>query len=704
MGRKITARDLLALRWVGDPRLSPDGRRLAFVRTQADEIQNGYNSSIWLLDLQDGGEPRRLTYGENKNGTTVEEAPRWSPDGRRLAFTSNRTGKPRIYILDLAGGEARPLTTEEQGAGEVAWSPDGKRLAVVLRDPEKKEGDEAGRAGAAAGADTGAAKAAANGGQDGKKPPKPDVRIITRLRYKFNGVGFIDPDRRRHIHIFDVKTGEARQLTFGGFDEGGIAWSPDGRWIAFVSNHRVDDPHESWSDIFIVPAEGGEPRRLTPSRGPSMAPAFSPDGRFIAYLGHDQGDRVANVDLWIVPVEGGEPRNLTRAFDHTAGNSVGADAKWDHGSSGPVWSADGRTIFVTFTERGNCPIFAVDVQSGDVRRVTPDEPLVVTSFDARGGTIAYVGANPLSPGDIYTMALDGTGLQRRTADNEALFKELELSVPEPFQYVGEGGQLLDAWIMKPVGLKPGEKAPLVLEIHGGPHTAYGNIFFHEFQLLAARGYGVLYTNPRGSTGYGEAFTRGCVGDWGGQDYRDIMAGVDAALERFDWIDRNRLGVTGGSYGGYMTNWIVGHTDRFKAAVTQRSISNLYSMYGTSDIGFHFNRRELGDAEMWDAEERIMERSPIRYARNVVTPLLIIHSDEDHRCPIEQAEQWYIALKRLGKTVEFVRFSGENHELSRSGKPVNRLERLERIVGWFDRFLAASEAEKGEEEAAATRST
>ncbi|MBX6724058.1 MAG: S9 family peptidase, partial [Dactylosporangium sp.] len=312
-----------------------------------------------------------------------------------------------------------------------------------------------------------------------------------------------------------------------------------------------------------------------------------------------------------------------------------------------------------------------------------------------------------SPGDLWTISLDGTGAARRTGLNDALFEETGLSVPEHFTYEGEGGQELDAWIMKPLGLSEGERAPLVLEIHGGPHTAYGHCFFHEFQVLAARGMGVLFTNPRGSTGHGEAFTRACVGDWGGQDYRDIMAGVDAALKRYAWIDPDRLGVTGGSYGGYMTNWIVGQTDRFRAAVTQRSISNLYSMYGTSDIGFHFNRRELGEAELWEAEERIMERSPIRYARNVATPLLIIHSEEDYRCPMEQAEQFYVALKRLGKTVEFLRFAGETHELSRSGKPANRKERLERMAAWFERYLGlaaatgeAEGAEEGEARAAA----
>lgn len=678
MARGIQAEDLFRFEWVGDAQISPDGRRVAFVRTRADRRRNGYESSIWLLDLDrpEAG-PRRLTFAWPPEGLGVDENPRWSPDGRRLAFTSNRSGKPRVYVLDLAmGGEAQPVTSEEAGAGELAWSPDGRRLAVALRDPERKDDDER---------------------QAGE--PKPTCRRITKLRYKFNGAGFLDPDRRRHIHLVDVETGESRQLTDGPFDESQPTFSPDGRLLAFVSNHRVDDPDESWSDVFVVPVEGGEPRRLTPSRGPSQSPAFSPDGRLLAYVGHDQGDQVANQDLWIVPVEGGEPRNVTRAFDHTAGNSVGADARWDHGPSRPVWSADGREVFLTFTERGEAPLFAVEVETGRVRRVTAD-PVVVTSFTAApgAGLAAYVGADFLAPGDLYTVGLDGRGARRHTALNDALFAETGLSEPEHFTVVADDGAEIDAWIMKPLGLAPGAKAPLVLEIHGGPHSAYGRAFFHEFQLLAARGLGVLFSNPRGSTGYGQAFTRGCVGDWGGRDYRDLMQVVDEALGRFGWIDRERLGVTGGSFGGYMTNWIVTQTNRFRAAVTQRSISNLYSMYGTSDIGFHFNRRELGDAELWEAEDRIMERSPIRHARNVATPLLIIHSDEDYRCPIEQAEQFYVALKRLGKTVEFLRFSGENHELSRSGRPVNRIERLGAIVGWFERHLlqAAEPAAEGDE--------
>lgn len=680
----MTPEDLFRIEWVGDPEISPDGRQLCFVRTKVDEDNNGYSSAIWLLDLtRPGAEPRRLTFGAPTDASAVEENPRWSPDGQRIAFKSNRSGKPQIYLLPLEGGEARSVTTQKQGAGDFSWSPDGRRIAAALLDPEP-ENDEA----------------------DGKT--KPSVRVIDRLRYKFNGRGFLDPNRRTHIYVIDARTGEATQITEGEYSETAPAWSPDGSLIAFSSSHRSEEV-ENWTDIFVVPAAGGEVRRVTPSRGMSGEFAFSPDGGQIAYFGHDEGNRVENDDLWVIPTEGGEPRNLTKAFDHTQGNHIGGDARWDHGQSGPVWSADGREIYLTFTERGNCPLFAVDARSGAVRKVSGEEELVVTSFSLPGGgrgaaaaagPIALVGAKRLSPGDLYLVEVSGNSQPVQISSlNRGLFAEIELSIPEPMPYPSEDGTELQAWIMRPIGLAEGETAPLVLEIHGGPHSAYGNAFFHEFQLLAARGYAVLYTNPHGSTGYGLQFTRGCVGDWGGLDYRDIMRGVDEALSRFGWIDRERLGVTGGSYGGYMTNWIVGQTGRFRAAVTQRSISNLYSMYGTSDIGFHFNFRELGDADMWDNEERLMERSPIRYVRQVETPLLLIHAEEDYRCPMEQAEQMYVALRRLGKDTQLVRFSGENHELSRSGKPFNRIERLSQIIGWFDRYLGEGRVARNEVTAA-----
>ncbi|MBT9259380.1 MAG: S9 family peptidase [Clostridiales bacterium] len=669
MSRTITPEDLFQMVWVGDPQVSPDGRHVVYVETRVNAEKNGYESSLWLLETE-GGAPRRLTWGKAPEGVTSETAPRWSPDGRSLVFQSNRSGKPRLYLLSLEGGEARPLTSEEEGVGEAVFSPDGEWLAVVLRDPEKKE--EA---------------------SEGERKPKPDARWIDRLRYKFNGVGLLEPERRRHLYLLHVATGRKVRLTRGDFDVQSPSFSPDGRWLVFSANMRTEDV-QSWPDVYYIPVpqapEGEEaiqePKRLSSGKGPAYGPVFSPSGRYVLYAGHEKGDMVANVIPYAVEFPSGTPRPLGEGLDLSMSGPAGADARWDQGSLRPVWSQDEGKVFLSFTVGGTNPLFALDVKDGTLTRLTPESIPTLTSFSfSRDGKVwAFVGAHALSPGDLYVQK-EGEEPRQRTFTHQELFSQLELALPTKFTFENEG-VTLEAWIMEPLRREEGKKYPLILSIHGGPHTAYGEAFFHEFQLYAAQGWGVLFMNPRGSVGYGEAFTQACLGDWGGRDYRDLMAGVDEALRRFPWIDSQRLAVTGGSYGGYMTNWIITQTTRFKVAITDRSISNLYSMYGTSDIGFHFNRRELGDADLWADEEKIMERSPIRYLPQVETPLLIVHSDQDLRCPIEQAEQLYIALKVLGKKVAFLRFSGENHELSRSGKPLNRLERLKGYLKWFREHL------------------
>jgi len=301
-----------------------------------------------------------------------------------------------------------------------------------------------------------------------------------------------------------------------------------------------------------------------------------------------------------------------------------------------------------------------------------------------GSKIAYMAGDPTSAPDLHFF--DGTASRQVTRVNEDLFAQVETQPAERVLFSAKDGQQLEGWLIKPVGFQQGKKYPLVFEIHGGPHSAYGNAFFHEFQCLAGYGFGVFYCNPRGSVGYGEAFARSIIGDWCGIDASDLIDAAEFAAG-LDWVDASRIGVTGGSQGGYFTNWLVGHTNMFKAAVTQRSMSNVYSKYGTADNGVTHDKVSMGGADLWSDEALLMERSPIRYAQNVRTPLLILHSEEDYRCPIEQAEQWYAALKRLGNTdVEFVRFLGENHELSRSGKPTNRIERLTRLTGWFRKYM------------------
>ncbi|MGI6344910.1 MAG: prolyl oligopeptidase family serine peptidase [Bacillota bacterium] len=657
MKRKVVARDITALRFVSDPALSVDGR-IAYVITESNLEKNGYSSAIWVETPQ--GERRRFTYGQRSDGGLVREtSPRWSPDGRKLLFVSNRNGRPQLFALDDLGGEAVQLTKMPEGVGEPTWSPDGRYIAFTSTDPR----DEA-----------------------AEKDKNPDVRHITHLRYKFNGRGFTDT-RRRHLYVLDTSDSSVRQVTKGDFDVSGINWTSDSQQLLFSACISPDCELRMIPDIHVIDLTGDNLRRLTAGEGTATNPVCSPDGQWIAFFGHVKGQiGYANTDLWVMPLAGGEAVNLTEAMDRSVGCSVGSDARFGGGNTKACWSADGQHLIVSITDGGTCHLYRVNVATRQIEQLTHGD-LAITAFHhvAVDGEdrIAYIAGDVTNPGDVYLW--QPGAIKQLTAVNADILAEWQLSVPERVEFQGTDGLPLEGWIMKPVGFEEGKKYPLIMEIHGGPHSTYGYGFFHEFQMLTSAGYGVLFMNPRGSRGYGEEFTKGVVGDWGGMDYADCMSAVDYAIQ-LDWVDAERLGVTGGSYGGYMTNWIVTQTDRFKAAVTLRSISNMYTKYGCSDIGWYGNKAGMGGRDLWDSEDFIMSRSPIRYAPQVKTPILIIHSELDFRCPMEQAEQWYVALKRLGKTVEFVRFAGENHELSRSGKPRNRIDRLNFILDWFNRYV------------------
>ncbi len=658
--RKVTVEDICKIKFVSDPRFTPCGKALAFTLTTADVDKNGYESAIYVVN--EHKEMTRITYSpKKKEGLVKDTSPRWSPDSKYLAFASNRGGKKRIFIMPTSG-EARPIT--DMAGSSITWSPDSKRIAFVAKDPQEKE-----------------------------EIKNPDKMHFTKLRYKFNGQGYFVDKRVNYLWVVDIDTGEVKKVTNTEYHDSMPEWSPCGQYLAFVST-RHEDETNLWSDIYIVEVATGETRKLTQNNGPASMPSWSPCGKYIAFVGHNKVEKhSANQNIWIIPATGGEAKNLTLNYDRSIGSGPGSDSRYGAGNNTPIWKKDSSGLFFRVGDHGLSVVCLVDLDGNVEELVTEKQGF--TSFDVHEVNgqvkIAYNAENPVHPAEIYVFA---NGFQTKmTSCNDQLMAELELFYPENYTFKSAKDWEIEGWIMKPVGFEAGKKYPVVVQIHGGPASAYGWSFYHEFQLLCSLGYGVVYTNPRGSRTYGEDFTHGVIGDWGGHDYDDIMSAVDYVTKTYEWIDNDRVGVTGGSYGGYLCNWIATQTDRFKAIVTLRSISNLYTKYGVSDIGWYGNRRGMGGADLWDGPEKgigedfIMSRSAIRFADQVTTPILIIHSEEDYRCPFEQAEQFYVALKRLGKApVELLVFKRENHELSRSGRPWNRFDRLRGIVDWFERYL------------------
>jgi dipeptidyl aminopeptidase/acylaminoacyl peptidase len=651
----MTSEDLYDFCFLADAQISPDGTRVAYVVRTIDREANGYRSSIWIVPFDGSSPGMRLTYG-----TGQDALPRWSPDGRSIAFVSDRNAvandpkkrKPKnLFVLSLDGGEARQLTTGEDDCGDVTWSPEGARLAFTRRDAKVDEAADDG------------------------------IRVYDRLRYKTDE-GFLLDGRRRHVWVVD-QSGAARKVTDGDWDDLQPSWSPDGAMIAFVSNRTDDRERNTAADIHVASLAGGG-WRVTDGAGSYGNPRFSPDGSAIACYGVAKavGSSAKNVHVFVFPARGGAGRDLTTGWDRTVGSTVMSDMRAQSQTLPPTWSADRARIIFVGSDQGTANVYSVAAAGGDVRAETVGPHQVVSlSLAADAKRFACVFSNATLPGDVAAGEL-GRSLRCLTDLNGELLGSRYVAPPERIEFTGADGWTIEGWIMKPRGFDAAKKWPLILEVHGGPHGAYGNGFFHEFQMLAGRGYAVLLTNPRGSHAYGEKFSTACVGDWGGKDYEDLMAGVDHALA-LDWVDPKRLYVTGGSYGGFMTNWIIGHTDRFRAAATQRSISNNVSAFGVSDIGWHFWEYEMGDASPWSDPQKLVERSPLTYVPNVKTPLLILHAERDLRCPIEQAEQFFTALRLHGVETQFVRFPDDNHDLTRGGKPRNRVEHARRIADWFD---------------------
>ncbi len=701
--RFITEHDLFGFTWIADPQISPDGSTVAYVQVTVNQKDNRYETSIFTVPTASGTAPRRLTSG------TRDVSPRWSPDGRSIAFVrtpippGGADAKPlpgQIYLIPLNGGEARPLTDVPQSVGTPVWSPDGKSIAFTAdtgressqpRDAQKAPDAQDRRDGPE--------------GKD-KADHKSDVQVVTRAVYRANGnPGYVDTEH--HAHIFTVRIpdnpidkGMPMQITSGDYDERGLEWSPDGSRIYFVST-RVPEPYydESDAELFAIPSGGGEMTKVTSIEGGISTLSVSPDGRRIAFVGTLRGKPIRSYsqpDLWVVDAApGSTARNLTASYDFDIAGGIGGDQAAPRGQNRKpiVWAPDGSSVIVVSAEHGNANLKRITIATGAVTPITDGAQDVVAYSASRDGSkIAATLSTQTNIGDIavvdgVTRASQGSGslaLRRITHVNDALFKDIQQSEPEEIWYRSFDGRNIQGWILKPPDFDAARKYPMILEIHGGPHSAYGNTYTHEFQWMAAKGYVVLFTNPRGSTSYGQEFGNIIQYRYPGDDYKDLMAGVDEVLKK-GYVDAGRLGVTGGSGGGLLTNWTITQTQRFKAAVAQRDIADWYGFWFTADFTL-FQPTWFRKAP-WEDPQDFAARSPITHVANVTTPTMYVLGDQDYRTPpADGGEMMFRALKYRHIPTVMVRFPRENHELSRSGEPWHRVERLQHIVGWMDQWL------------------
>jgi dipeptidyl aminopeptidase/acylaminoacyl peptidase len=681
--RNITEKDLFDFVWIGDPQMSPDGSQVAYVCVTVNKKKDGYDTAIWLAPTAPDESPRQLTNGPH------DSAPRWSPDGKAIVFTrapekkkGEKPGPPQLCLLSMAGGDAFVFTRLPKGASSPAWSPDGKRIAFA----STTNADDLAKQ----------AKKKKEKGAAGEEEHESDVHIITRAVYRSNDEGYLDPKHPQHIWVVaaprsaDEKV-EPKQLTSGRFDESNVLWSKDGAQIYF-SSLPVEEPYYELpkTELYVIPAKGGRAKKLTTIEMNIRATSLSPDGRQIAFIA--SADQPVNSytqpDLWTIDLTpNAQPRNLTSGFDWAAGDSVFGDnaAPRGFGRNKPIWSADGRSIFEIFARQGETNLGRFDAATGAETDVTKGQQAVVRyAAPVDASKFVCLISTPTRINDLFLVDAAGGAPQQLTHSNRALFSKLNVTQPEEISYQSFDGKKIQAWVQKPPGFKVGKKYPLILNIHGGPHAAYGYIFEHEFQWMAARGYVVLYPNPRGSTSYGQAFGNIIQYKYPGDDFKDLMAGVDEVVRR-GYVDTKKLGVTGGSGGGLLTNWVVGHTDRFAAAVAQRDIANWADWWYTAD--FTLFQPNWFKAPPFKDEAEYRERSPITYINNVKTPLMLVLGEDDTRTPPGAGgEQMFRALKFRKIPTVMVKFPRETHELSRSGEPWHRIERLEHIVGWFDHWL------------------
>lgn len=654
--KRMTIEDSLAFRQVGGPQISPDGKWVSYTVSEWDRKENRRVSHIWLVSSE-GGRSVKLT-----NGERGESSPQWSPDGTRIAFLANRDKGMQIWIIPAFGGEAEKLTTEENGVQSFGWAQDGRQIAFVTRD----------------------------------EPPNK-AEIEKRKKDKFDTIKVDDNLIYSHLWKINVETKEKKRLTEGEFSVSNVQWSPDGRNIAFVLSKAglqesiwTDISEDRNTDIYLISSDGGKPVQLTTSPAADTSPRWSPDGRWLAYVSNTKSDDwAAKNDLLVIAPAGGTPRNLTGSHFESVGPGI-------------QWTADGSALYFSsgvgvYTDIFQVSSGQVTSAGGKVTRITSGNRNY-GAFDIGGSgpaRITFTVNDSQTPDDVWIAELNKFETAKKITWVNPEINDYALAETVVMKWKGPDNFDIEGLLVKPLGYEAGKKYPLILMIHGGPYGRFANTFNSRAQIFAANGYAVLMPNPRGSTGYGHDFTVANLGDWGGRDFKDIMAGVDSVIAK-GIADSDKLVVMGGSYGGFMTFWTVSQTDRFKAAIGHAAISDWYSFHGQSDIP---GLMEYGfKGQPWSVPQNYRKYSPMTYVSQVKTPLMITHGERDMRVNIQQSEQYYRSLKKRGVEVIFLRYPREGHGIQ---EPNHVIDLVGRQLEWFDSHLGIRREKPAETKAAAS---
>jgi dipeptidyl aminopeptidase/acylaminoacyl peptidase len=661
--RPVAPEDLLKIAFISNPQISHNGRLVAFVVTRLNGPKNTYLSNIWLADVASGN-TWQLTRGDS------DDDPQWSPDDATIAFSSGRSEKGQIYRIRVSGGEAERLTNLPNGASSPQWSHDGSR--ILFSGSEKMA----------------TPNSPIDWKQAGFTPTdeqrKSDVRTIDVLHFRANGAGEIFT-RHRHTWVMRADGSQPKALTSGNhWSEREAVWSPDDRTIAFSST-RVEDPYQFIQEIYAIPSAGGAMRQVRLPYHSNGQPTWSRSGNRLWYFASTQNDPASYPLLASATPDGADSRVVVPENSVAMYDAVLTDTREGGAGCGPLFEPHDKWFVAIVSVPGGTALRKFDAATGAQKTlVDRGDEIDACSMSDNGTRIAMTAGDSTHPSELFVVDTAGGTPRQLTSLNKSYLASVEVSPAEPFSVKDEAGFTVHAWFMRPPNAVAGRRYPTLLEIHGGPETEFGNSFFHEMQFLAGRGYNVVFSDPRGSVGFGYPFEAALAHNWGDPMFRDTMAIMDAVVKRPD-VDGSRLGVLGGSYGGYSTLWIIGHTHRFKAAIAERAVSNMTSQYLAADYASGVSSKySFGNA--WAQQATYWRLSPLAYVANVTTPVLIVHSDQDIRTPIDQSIQEYAALKVLGRTTEFVQFPRDNHDLSRTGEPLHRIERLHILANWFSKFL------------------